>query len=204
MTFIPSSNTSRSVLEYQSEGQILANVLWFAFETAITELILDGLNTALHTFWTSHLKPQIGGSVALQRVISTDQTTSSSPSRELIVSPPEFGTLVGSAMPLNVAICVTLRTGLRGRSFRGRTYLPGRVTSDENTPSSINLTTISNIVSAVSWLLTPANVNGGVWIVASHFTNKLPRPTAIKTPVSAISIDTPFDSMRRRLIGRGT
>lgn len=204
MPFIPASNTSRSVLEYQSEGQTLANVLWFAFETAITTAVLDTLNTALHTFWTSHLKPQIGGSVGLQRIVSTDQTTASSPSRELIISPAEFGTNVGPAMPLNVAICVTLRTGQRGRSFRGRTYLPGRVTTDENTPSTINLTTISNIITAMSWLLTPANVAGALWIVASHYTNKLPRATAIKTPVSAISIDTPFDSMRRRLIGRGT
>lgn len=204
MAFIPAIRTARSTMLFQQENQVLANVLWFRFPGAITPTDLDALNTALHTYYTGHLKAQIGANCALTEILSVGQDTAFDPARSLIVSPGEAGTLGGTALPLNVSICVTLRTGFRGRSFRGRTYLPSRTTTDQNTPSSINGTQISNILTAVSWLLDAAHTAGALWSVVSHYTNKLPRPTAVVTPVDAISIDTPFDSSRRRLIGRGS
>lgn len=203
MTFIPMVNASRTTLQYTMEGQIMANVLWFQKASALTVTDLDNLNTALASLWSSTLKTVVGGNCGLTEVISADQTTPSSPVRTLIVSPIVYGTQAGGNLPANVSICISLRTALRGRSFRGRTYLTCRTVNDQAAPSLISSTSIANILSAWQTLLNTANTAGLVWSIVSHFANKTPRITGVSTPVQAISIDTPFDSMRRRLIGRG-
>lgn len=98
--------------------QAAANSLGAAVKTAMT-------STGYHG-WISNL-------VALQTVGLRNINTANQV-EFLDTGAAVVGTDVSNALPPQVALCVTLRTALAGRSFRGRTFLPGfaEATSDVN------------------------------------------------------------------------
>ncbi len=96
------------------------------------------------------------------------------------------------ALPAGVALCVTLRTASRGRSYRGRMYL-GPWAEDANQPGGVvssvlvgqmvgQLTGVMNSLLPLSWQL----------VVASY-------TLQIATPVTAITSNTQWDTQRRRM-----
>jgi hypothetical protein len=101
------------------------------------------------------------------------------------------GTTVGDSLPGGVALVVTLRTGLRGRSFRGRVYqapFNEGVNTAGGVPGAASVTAV-----LVQWQqhLTALLATGVSLVVASY---KL----AVATDVASISVDGVWDSQRRR------
>lgn len=114
----------------------------------------------------------------------------------LAIVPPAEGGEGNPALPGNVAFCVSLRSALTGRRFRGRKYIAA-IPETAVTGNTIDSTHRSDIVAAIADLrdlletnLTPMSVfsKTGVTLV----------------PVTAVvSVDNIVDSQRRRLTGRG-
>jgi hypothetical protein len=114
------------------------------------------------------------------------------------------GTAAGFPLPNEVALCVTLRTALAGRSFRGRVYLggfgvvssdaAGQIATGLNSVAALFMTGVisdllaSSITMAVLSRPRPAGPGG----VPPAYAGAL-------TPiVSAVTRDTLWDSQRRR------
>jgi hypothetical protein len=203
MPFIPFNGCVRSTLLYVCDGQILANTLHFVITPPITLTQMNNLNTALHTWYTASLKPQLTAAIALTGINTIDLTTVSSPGAFLPISPIEPGTAGGSPLPANVSWVSTLRTGLRGRAYRGRWYHPTIAAGYQTGVSAITAGAVAAIQAALAQLLTPANVANFTWAVASRFLNKLPRATGVTTSITSVAGDLTLDSQRRRLPGRG-
>lgn len=117
------------------------------------------------------------------------------------------GAGVGDMVPPQASVVFTLRTALRGRSFRGRFYLPGLVEGDQ---AAGNLTAgaITNMGTIGTQLLAvfgPSGTNGD-WRLAviSRFTNGAARPLPIATQVTSIAVNTVLYTQRRRVAGVGT
>jgi hypothetical protein len=110
-------------------------------------------------------------------------------------------------LPNNVAACMTLSTGLAGRGGRGRMYVGG-ITRDAVQNSSF-FPNFANTLNAAfqSGLLVRFSETGNTsmrLVIYSQFQNNQPRPQALLTDVTAISMrDNTVDSQRRRLPGRG-
>jgi hypothetical protein len=108
-------------------------------------------------------------------------------------------------MPNNVAIVMSLKTGLRGKSFRGRIYHVG-LSDAVVTANAVTTVQRDALVAGYSLLTTFAGATGEAifnLVVLSYYASSVLRPTPIATPVTSVTSDGIVDSQRRRLPGRG-
>lgn len=114
----------------------------------------------------------------------------------LTISPAQQGGRVQDGEPGNVAICISLRTALSGRRFRGRKYFSGLGKGDV-TGNQFNLTQLGVMLSGIAGMVSDLNTNGTPLSVFS--------PTGLTlVPVNNVNaVDNFVDSQSRRLTGRG-
>jgi len=90
--------------------------------------------TALHTvfldWWRVTQAPSTNVFTTLNEIRITDITSISGPSFVFPITPPIPGVRVGEPAGSQVSAMVTLLTPNRGRSHRGRKFVPGVVTGD--------------------------------------------------------------------------
>lgn len=118
------------------------------------------------------------------------------------------GSDAGTPLPDQASICVTLRTAMAGRSFRGRTYTFGWTSNSMNADGTIAVvaqTAAVNFVNAVAAGITTA---GGTLAIRSpalpsrpaHDGSTLPPKDYFITPVTTVLCrDAIWDTNRRRL-----
>jgi hypothetical protein len=99
-----------------------------------------------------------------------------------------------------VTIAVSWRTGITGRSFRGRTYHLG-LSEAQYVGSTLEVTPAGLILTAYDALLTTINaISGNQMGVLSRYADKAPRVNGLLTPISNVEfVDLVLDSQRRRL-----
>lgn len=112
----------------------------------------------------------------------------------------------GGALQNGLSFAVTARTGLAGRSYRGRTFLAGLSLSVcvNDGDNVIRASTAGNIVIAFNHLITAvasADTSPTLCVI-SRYTNNAPRETGIATPVINYGYhDLYLDFQRRRAPG---
>jgi hypothetical protein len=203
MVFIATAGAVRVDLQHLHAGQQVHNVIWATRDSSWTQAQREALNTAIAGWWDTNAKNLCHSSMALTQVQTVNQDTANAPASTLVIASPSSGTRTGGAQGSNVACCVTLRTDLRGRNFRGRYYLGGIDLSA--LASAIQYTTgfLTSVLTTFGALKTAIDALGALWVVVSHFTGNIARGSGLKTPVTAISVDSYLDSQRRRLGLRG-
>lgn len=105
--------------------------------------------------------------------------------------------------PSEIAHVLTLRTGIRGRRYRGRVYLPAVGTgSMSGTTGSLLAATVTNFLTQARGLLADLQTIQWYWAVVSygHGTlNGAPQTwTPFSTPVTDVTMDAVADVQRRR------
>jgi len=128
------------------------------------------------------------------------------------VSPtPTIGGADIEAAPNNVALCISFRTGVAGRSFRGRNYVPG-IPNDQILLNTFDPGWLADVKGGYDLLLPGGGAlpGGWVWGVLSRFSgvdvngDPIPRAAGVFTPiVNTLFSDSKADSQRNRLPGRG-
>lgn len=211
MPFVPVPNTAEFELVYSYDDQICENTLWIQFAAAPEAGALEGVAAILHTWFTGAFGPNLSSAVSLTKIRGTSHDSSLGAGIEYTTGLPEAATGPADGAPGNVAPCISFKTGLRGRSFRGRNYIVGVPMEelDHATLDSGWMAAVTGAYNDLPSLLEPASA---VWVVASRFegvdpvTHKpIPRDTGVATPVtSAAFADNKSDSQRRRLPGRGS
>jgi hypothetical protein len=147
----------------------------------------------------------------------TDDTTSSS-LRVMDVKPGTaapydytYATVAGGEtssdpLPPQCAAVLTWHTAFSGRSYRGRTYLPGlgEITQVAGAWTSTYLTALGTIVTQMLAVFGPGGSNAN-WEfgVISRVNNGAPRPTPIETQITSGAVRTTVFTQRRRTIGVG-
>ena len=210
MPFVPVHNAAEFELVYSYDGQVCENTIGVQFTADPSAGALDGVAAILHTWFTGAFGPNLSSSLSLTLIRGTSLTTDTSTGIEYSTGLPEAATGPADGAPGNVAPCVSFRTGLRGRSHRGRNYVCA-VPQEELDHATLNpgwMTAVLGAYNALPALLEPA---GATWVVISRFSGvdpithrPIPRTTGITTPVdNAAFTDNKSDSQRRRLPGRG-
>lgn len=184
-------------------GQLVENVMFFDFgASTYSQGDLEDLGAVLADFAADMVPLQ--GPTCIQRefYIEGYQGEGSMSHTEGLGSTP--GTASGDGLPNNCGLCVSFRTGLTGRSRRGRNYTIG-MTESHQAAGVVNSTYRNAVLAAYSALAANLAANTD-WVhnIASFFSNGEPRLQALKTPVTAYQVVDDFvDSQRRRLPGRG-
>lgn len=107
----------------------------------------------------------------------------------------------GGVMNAGLSFALTLRTGLAGRSFRGRVFSIGLSAAAYADANTITSTVAGQLVAA--WGALPAAIEGANgswrWVVLSREHNKAPRAEGVGTPILTVGYsDLVVDYQRRR------
>jgi len=112
-----------------------------------------------------------------------------------VIAHAAVGTAGGNTLPSEVAHVVTVRTGTRGRSYRGRIYLPASTATHIDATGSLLAadvtTTLAQFTGCAAALGGPAVAPFWELGVASYLHN-------VFTPLSLFTMDAKCDVQRRR------
>lgn len=204
MAFVPFANTAQVEVVWEVDSQIVENVLHFDNPSpGSTNLaaLLEAMNAAIQ----DQVLPLLHSGIQLLRLIGTLLDVAEGLQIFNTTGFPTPGTNSGSAMPNNVAACLSLKSTQRGRSARGRSYIAGIPHEALIAPSEINPTYQAALVDAWQTVLLAGVDDGWVPVVASRVSGGVPRTTGVTFQIETVTMfDATLDSQRRRLPGRGT
>lgn len=210
MAFVPAV----SVVGVQLEGRVdncqTINDLYFKFTAGLSLPDVQGLVANLANWFTLSFASNLsedwstlaihGRGLDVQNGIVVDSTPTPMPGGE-----------TGEAAPNNVALCISFRTGIGGRAFRGRNYVPG-VPNSMITLNTFDADWLAAVAASYALLLPGGGAlpTGWTWGVLSRFSgvdgagHPIPRAEGVFTPITnTVYSDITADSMRGRLPGRG-
>jgi len=209
MVFVPVNNTVEVVIKHLQADEEAVNTVYFKRAAEWSAATLQGLADAIQSWHNTSVRPLQGFDTTLQTLHLRDLTTENG-----IVHDETPGIIVPGGVQEdsaanNVTMAVSFRTGLAGRSFRGRNFIVGLPKSHvvDNRVSAGNR---GAWLVAYAELLTLGGAFGANWVVVSRYSGKdsqgkpLPRAAGIATTItSVIFVDDVVDSQRRRLPKRG-
>jgi len=202
MPELPVPQAALLQIEGRMDGQMTLNDLTFVNSGAVTIANLSALVVAIGTWVSGSLAPQLSEDWSSLRVIGTDLSDPVGPRIEnsVVVT----GGVASESAPNNVAACVSFRTAQRGRSGRGRNYVPG-IPNVNITLNTIDSTYITNLLTIYAALIGAGTFSAGwQWCVVSRFLNGAQRTPPITIPIVDVTmVGTSVRSMRSREVGHG-
>jgi len=209
MAFVPVPNVALTTLEgFVDRQETINDLYWEISGGGITAVNLQPLCAAVMNWWNTNLAPLLSENWSTSRVRGRDLTAPLSFIAE--AAAPQAGGVAVEAAPNNVAGCIKLGSGVAGRSFRGRNFVPA-IPNSVITLNTMDPTFISDVEAAYNMLVGAGTFLAG-WqlVVVSRFTGggpgtpSVPRTSGIATPVTLCSFVNPFvKSMRSREVGHG-
>jgi len=184
-------------------GQKVENTLYLRTTAAPTAGDVADAAAAVNGWFVAHPLLHLSTDYIFQSTHAKDLTVEAGAEADDTANAGTTGSEPSASAPGNVSLAVSFRTGLAGRSFRGRNYIPG-IPDDFITGNSVGSGTAAAYATDWAALLTALLDSEFTWVVVSRVADGVLREFGITTPiVSVIVTDVLLDSMRRRLTGRG-
>lgn len=189
------ANVAKVTVKGQLFGQDVQNV-WYV-QTADPPTVSD-LNSIAGIFDTHYgtITAFLSQDLSVGEIVVRYMGDIGGPETTLAISPPMTGGEPVGSEPGNVCLCVSLRSALAGRRFRGRKYFSG-IPTGEAANNQIDSGVASGITGGITSLIGDLVSSGFPMQVVSFVgLSAVPVLTAVVT-------DLFVDSQRRRLTGRG-
>lgn len=203
MAFQPVPDVAQIVIEGRMDNQLIINDLYFAVSGGgITPINLLTITDAVATWWQTTILPNLSEDYSSVRAIGVDLTTQTGPRVE--VAAADTGGVGSESAPNNVAACVSFRTALRGRSFRGRNYVAG-IPNVDITLNTLNPVLMGSLIAGYTLLVGAGLFEAGwEWVVVSRQAGGLIRPEGVPSPIATVAMTAnTVRSMRSREVGHG-
>jgi hypothetical protein len=197
MAFVPGANILQVNFIQLQAGVEVQNVQYWRHGGAIALADAEALGAALVAWWDVELSAQLSSELQLVALRMQDLTTDTSPVYDYTTGLPVAGANTFPALPAFVAFCVSLRTGNRGRSGRGRQYIAGIPENiiSGNTIAQVNADTLC----AAYMELVNFPPTGWEWGVASRQHDNVERSSILFQPITnVIYTDLVLDTQRGR------
>lgn len=204
MPFQAVPNVAQIVLEGLVDNQLTVNDLYFEVSGGgITLVNLTAITFSVQDWYQSFIAPELSEDWVTTQAIGLDLTAVDGPS--VTIAMGAAGGVEAEAAPNNVAACVSLRTANRGRSARGRNYLPA-VPNSLIVLNTMDATFMANILAAYAMLIGPGTrLPGWQLVTVSRRNAGVERPTGVAFPVTSALFTRPtVSSMRSRSVGHGS
>lgn len=187
-------NGALGVISGTNLGQPWANVIGLRMpdNTLIDQSVADDVASRIRSAYAS-INGSLSTNWTMNAFVLQDLRTSSSPSWDAAFS-AVVGIAGDNAMPSNFAITASHRTGLRGKSFNGRTYLCGWTEAANDATGKIATGYRTQVETMFDDMRTNlALVAGGAWEHAV-----VSRTLLVATPVTTSVVDQHWDHQDRR------
>jgi len=206
MPFVPAPNLIMVEFRYLFNSQKCENRIMCDNLGTVGDADLTDLATGCWDWWESDYSEHISGSVLLSSVVATDLTTIDGAQYTYAPDTTTTGQTTEGSMPNEVSLCVSLRTGHRGRSARGRWYVAGLPREQMVNDNEVTSAYQSAIASDLSSLLLVATDLSKVFVIASFISEGAPRPGGpVYFPITTATVLDPIvDSMKSRKPGIGS
>lgn len=190
MPFVPATNVLEVAALGTYSGEEVVNV-WHVEKPAgsIQEDDLDNVAGIFDLWYSTDFAPLVHTSWTHNRTRVRDLSAQDGLVKEYAVN--TVGQRSGSPLPGSNTVCISLRSGLAGRSRRGRKYFSGSVHADlvgadVNLWSTAHLDDMRDAVAALNATLT----GDYELVIVSKFSLGAPRATALVSRVTAVVIAT--------------
>lgn len=200
MAFIPAENVMLITLSGTLYGGKIQNTLYFKKSngSSFSQADFDLLADTVELWYFNNLVNSVSNQAGFNVITGYDLTSDSSP----VYS--QLATLVGnvpsSAAPASVAFSISFKTGNRGRSGRGRNYVPG-VPESVITGNSVSSAYYNAVRDGYEALIALVAAQGFVWGVLSRYTNGAPRVQGLFQPITNVTFaNSQVDSQRKRVV----
>lgn len=201
MPFVAVPATIKASLFYTLNGQPAMNRIHVGVSATLpTVLGCAGVATALADWWLGNAQGLVGPTMALRAVEAISIAEPNGPQFTFSAGLPAAGTGTSPCLPGNNAFCVSLRTGLTGRSARGRWYWAG-LQEGQVVENVVDSGAVASIVGAIDNLKDAILAIDATPVIVSYVANKAPRPGGpVKfVIIDALATDNIVDSQRGRL-----
>ena len=210
MPFVPVPNTIEVESRYIWSGQQVETTSYFEKADGWTLSDISDWLDQMNVIIQEELLPLLSTAIQFVELVARLLDTASSIGFSLPISPAVSGGEDFPAVPNNSTYTISFKTGLTGRSFRGRNYVPG-IPDNKRIENTIDSAFRTGLLAFYSTLRTAASENSTPMVVVSRYSGvdpdtgkPIPRVTGVTTNVASISTaDLVLDSQRRRLPGRG-
>lgn len=200
MAFVPATNVLMVEVRGTLNGQQVETTQYHEHTGAIVTADVDDLFDWYETEFLPDYLAELGIEYKITELYGTDLTSNTSPTYSRVFSPQLEGANAAAAMPGNVAACISFRTVGRGRSARGRNYVPGLLESDV-TGNGMDVGLVNALVAAYELMLGGGTYPAAwVWVIVSRYLLGSPRVSALVSDViDVLSTDLTVESQRGRL-----
>lgn len=185
----------RATMVYARDTRTYENVIHLFKAAGWTLSAMQQSALDLREWWNTYYRQGCPGAVALTQVQIRLYDPANPLAYDLAVT-PNPGNRGGTAEAGNVTQTISWRTGLAGRKYRGRIYVPALAEPDVTSNDLVG-SVVSAVFSAAALALYSGALANGVVPAVFH------RSTATYTPVNSHVVESIVDSQRRRLPGRG-
>lgn len=203
MPFIPCPKVVQVEMIFQWSSQTVETVWHYSTFTGPQLADMAALADFCRLAWSNSLRALSAPTLSLNNIKCTDLSTQTGFVFQTSSGLPLAGTSASPSMPNNVAIVGTKRTALRGRSYRGRFYVPG-LTEATVTDNTVSAPFVTAVLGWGNGMLS-TTINGNLYTlgVLSRYNGGVARTQGVITDVTGFTCDGIIDSQRRRLPGRG-
>jgi hypothetical protein len=201
MAFVPVPATVKVSLFYTYNGQPCMNRIYVSTPASLPDAATcQVLANAAANWWINNCKALCPPTCELRLVEAISVAEQNGPSATVSAGLPSPGTNGSPALPGNNTLAVSLRTGLTGRSARGRWYWVG-LSEAQVTDNLVLAGPAASIVAAMDALISTINGLSSQPVIVSFVSGGIPRPGGpVKFIINdALLVDTVIDSQRGRL-----
>lgn len=186
------------------QGVDVENTFYYKYVGTMTEEILADLVSAALTAWSDNWKPLLSTGYTLREIYARDLSTEAAVQFGSGLDTGNSGTLTGDTLPNYATIAVARRSGLTGRSTRGRIFWPGIVES-QAANNSLAAGVAEDIVAAIESIDLAAIALDLVPVIVSRYTAGAPRLVALTYELLTwLVVDQLLDTRRSRKPGVGS
>lgn len=200
MAFVPITDVLRIVPHFtHPSGKVMVNVLYVIDNIGgDINVRLAALKDRYVTWFATYAADHVSDTVNLSRIVVTDMSVPNGAQIDIPVT-GQAGNVASPALPSNVTFATSFRTGLSGRSFRGRGYWIGLAESMVLN-NTLDATQAGLIRDAWEEFDNELGTISMGHVVVSFVANGVPRTEGLATPINAyVNVDTRIDTQRRRL-----
>lgn len=204
MAFIPVPNAAEVVLKGSQSGANAFITLGFEKGTPFDGGDLENLLDVIGDWWDNELSEHVASSLSMPEIYAVSLETASSPTRSKFDMVHLTGQVPTAPVQDNVAMCVSFYTDSRGRSYRGRNYVPGIPASYLATPSAFATVPTANVGVVYEALATLLEATAFSHVVISRQNGGVPLAVGNTTRVTGYVAKTKIATQRRRIAGTGS
>lgn len=205
MSFIPTPNAVRVALQGKVNSNDQVITLWFLGVAPAGISDLTDLAGDLETWATSNFLTLLSNGYTLDNIYLAAQDSSTAPALVHTGALPAIGAVNSPVIEPQTAPVVKFRTAARGRSGRGRNYVPGCPLNALSSPGVVGTTFKNALLGAYADIPAAVSAHGYTHVVVQHMHDKA--PLLVGVPRTVIDYEMVSDSVgtqRRRRIGIGS